>query len=82
MQEVIVYRNPLEAAVWHSLSSNGEIIFPMIAGVVVFCVVFAVAQNMLSRIYGSWGRTGTITGYASLAAGAVAGVATTWYLFI
>jgi hypothetical protein len=41
-QSIIVYRNPLEQQIW-----EGGIIFPVIAGVVVFFIVFMTLEKLL-----------------------------------
>lgn len=48
MQEVIVYRNPIEAAVWSAIM-NGSFM-PVIAGVLVFFVVFVGFERVLNKV--------------------------------
>lgn len=66
--EIIVYRNPAEAALWNMLS-NGEI-FPFAVGIVVFFVVFLAMHRVLGA--DKWHATPWRT-YTSL--GIAAGVA-------
>ena len=80
MQEIIVYRNPLEAAMWHTVMS-GEF-FPVIAGVVVFFAVFLPLNHFLSQRFGSWGKTGKQVSYFSLGVGAVLGITTVRLMWI
>lgn len=47
MQEVIMYRNPIEAAVWSAIM-NGSFL-PVIAGVLVFFVVFVGFERVLNK---------------------------------
>jgi hypothetical protein len=48
MQQVIVYSNPIEAALW-----NGDyagVIFPVSCGVVLFFVLFLISNWLLSKV--------------------------------
>lgn len=64
MQEIIVYRNPLEAQLWGALSSGQ--LFPIIIGMIVAVVtVILVEEQVFNRIYGLFGRP-KWTGNASL----------------
>lgn len=47
MQEVIMYRNPIEAAVWSAIM-NGSFL-PVIAGVLVFFIVFVGFERVLNK---------------------------------
>lgn len=78
MQEVIVYRNPVEAAIWHALSSASLI--PIIAGVISFFIVFLAANRLLTRGV-SWNAPQWKTNLALLL-GVGAGSATTWWLWL
>ncbi len=80
MQEVIVYRNPMEAAMWHALS-GGEF-FPIIVGIVVFFAVFLTVNALLNKWYGSWGKAAQMRTQGALTAGVVAGVLTVWKMWI
>lgn len=80
MQEVIVYRNPMEAAFWQMVMS-GEF-FPVIVGVIVFFAVFLTSNAICARIWGSWGKAAARRTYACLALGALAGVATIWKMWL
>ena len=46
MQEIIVYRSPLEAAMWRGMSDGS--FFPIIAGIVVFFVAFLILQRAIT----------------------------------
>jgi hypothetical protein len=48
MTEIIVYRSPFEAAMWHSMSDGN--FFPIIVGVIVFFAVFLGLNAMMERI--------------------------------
>jgi hypothetical protein len=80
MQEVIVYRNPMEAAMWQ-LVTSGEF-FPVIVGVIVFFAVFLTANSVCARIWGQWGQAATYRTYACIALGAIAGAVTVWKMWI
>ncbi len=80
MQEVIVYRNPLEAAMWHAMMA-GEF-FPIIVGIVVFFAVFLTAHGLMVKRWGSWGKGAAQRSYAALAIGAVAGILTIWKMWV
>lgn len=47
MQEIIVYRKPMEAALWNTIMSGD--FFPVIVGVVVFFLVFLGANRILNK---------------------------------
>ncbi len=47
MQEIIVYRNPLEAALWSAIM--GGSFFPVIVGVVAFFCVFLAVNRVLNK---------------------------------
>ena len=47
MQEIIVYRNPAEAAMWNLLGSANA--FPIMVGVVAFFVVFLAVNRLLTQ---------------------------------
>lgn len=47
MQEIIVYRNPMEAALWSTIMSGD--FFPVIVGVVVFFLVFLGVNRILNK---------------------------------
>lgn len=77
MQSIIVYRNPLEAAMWEGIMSGS--FFPVILGVVVFFCAFLAMNQLLNkgRTYGKFvGRNANI----ALAVGAVAGFATIYFM--
>jgi hypothetical protein len=46
MQQIIVYRNPLEAALWNG--QYGAYVFPVICGVVVFLVAFLLLNKIMN----------------------------------
>ena len=80
MQEIIVYRNPLEAAIWKALGSAE--FFPFMVGIVVFFVVFLTVYNLLLMKFSRYGRKGQLVVNASLAAAAVCSLATIWKMWI
>ena len=83
MQEIIVYRNPMEAAVWQAMS--GGQLFPIIVGVVVFFAVFLAVNSLMERFaprkYRAW-NYGNLRSYTALAIGAIAGVLTVYGMWI
>ena len=78
MQEIIVYRNPMEAAFWHAMS--GAALIPIMVGVVVFFAVFLLANRLLTQ--GRQFNTPAWKTNAALLIGAVAGIATCWWLWL
>ena len=48
MQSVIVYRNPVEAAIWESLMSSSAT-FPVLCGIASFFAVFITLASFLQR---------------------------------
>lgn len=80
MQEVIVYRNPAEAALWHAMQ-GGEF-FLVIAGVVVFFIVFLTLNAVFVRRWGSWGKGASTRTNIALVVGALSGILTVWKMWI
>ena len=80
MQEIIAYRNPLEAAIWKALGSAE--FFPFMVGIVVFVVVFLTVYNLLLLKFSRYGREGQLVVNASLAAAAVCSLAAIWKMWI
>lgn len=80
MQEIIVYRNPMEAAMWQALMS-GEF-FPAVIGVVVFFAVFLSLHSLLVKRYGSWGKRAVMRTNVALGVGILCGVLTIWKMWI
>ena len=76
MQSVIVYRNPLEAAMWDFLMGGN--LFIGIAGVVVFFVVFLLSEKLIAQRL-PWNKQGTITNVL-LGVSAIAAFATMWVM--
>ena len=76
MQEIIVYRNPLEAAIWQGLK-GGEFI-PVFGGIGVFFAVFLLSNAVCDKLWGSWGEAAKWRTYGCLALGAAAGVVAVW----
>ena len=53
MQEVIVYRNPVEAAVWHGLAStDGNTWIIIILSLIIPLIVFVCGAQFLQRKFG------------------------------
>jgi len=78
MQQIIVYRNPAEAAFWEFASSAN--FFIMLVWVFVFFVVFLSLHSLLSRFVGNFGRKAAIATNFSLGVGAIAATAFTYFL--
>lgn len=78
MQQIIVYRNPAEAAFW-DLLLNSPNMFPIGVGIVVFFVVLLISDNVMRR---NRVMRRMANSYASLVIGAVAGVIITWYMWL
>lgn len=74
IQSVIVYRNPMEAALWELLMSGG--FFAVIVGVIAFFAVFMFFNALLARRGSSQWPTNI-----SLILGGIAGLSTTIYMF-
>lgn len=57
MQSIIVYRNPLEAAIWESMMGGGALIFILVMGIALVgvCTYAAIERafnrNRLSLVY-------------------------------
>lgn len=82
MQEVIVYRNPLEAALWSGSFPN---LIPIGVGAIVGLIVVLIddqhIKNLIGhRLHNSVARQ--IRDYSSLVVGAIVWVAVSWYLWI
>lgn len=74
-QEIILYRNPAEKAMWDAMS-GGEI-FPIMVAAVVFIVAFIITAKGLERIVPwtrrkNWWAQAVLWGIPSLAAIATA----------
>jgi type II secretory pathway component PulF len=81
MQSIIVYRNPLEAAFWESMS--GAAIFPVMMGIVVYFAVFLVLQlQVVERFTNIFDNARKYATYAAMAVSAVAGVATIYKMWV
>ena len=89
MQEIIVYSNPMEAALWNTIMSGD--FFPVIVGVAVFFLVFLGANRILNkgRFLGAnrilnkgrlFGKTVTRNTNIALGLGALVGVATIYFM--
>lgn len=48
MQEIIVYRNPMEAALWNVLMSHG---FEIVVFIVIFFLVFVTLNHLGEKFY-------------------------------
>ena len=83
MTEIIVYRNPADAALWQMLS-GGEF-FPVLVGAIVgvLAVVLAVvlAAKVFDKVFGAF-RQPKWAGNLTLVIGAAVWVATTYVLWI
>lgn len=73
MQEVIVYRNPLEAALWQSLS--GAEFFPVIVGILAFFVSFIIVNAVIGLVFPRISfRKHHYKSYVALAVAAMCGI--------
>jgi len=80
MQEIIVYRNPAEAAFWN-LASNGQF-FPIIAGIVVGLIVMLVLNHIATKFWPRYSIAMERVSFMTMAIGAVAAVAVGRWLWI
>lgn len=78
MQEVIVYRNPLEAAIWQTVM-NGEF-FVVAVGLVAFFLVFLAIHGLVGKYFGWMKQQKTV--YWQLAGSAVVGILIVKYLWV
>lgn len=78
MQSVIVYRNPLEAAMWENLMSLGSnpVFLGICLGTIVFIGVTGVCQSYQNTTFVNK-KSAAIGGLCGLAAC----IALTWYLW-
>jgi uncharacterized integral membrane protein len=72
MQSIIVYRNPMEAAFWESMS--GGAMFPIMVGIVVFFAVFLTVHVQIVERFFGW-RAQAWPSYLNLFASACVGIA-------
>ena len=79
MTEIIVYRNPAEAALWQMLS-GGEF-FPVFAGAIVGVFAVMLAAKVFDKAFGTF-RQPKWASSLTLVIGAAAWVATTYALWI
>ena len=77
MTEVIVYRNPLEAAMWRGLMDGSFL--PVIAGIIVFFCVFLLLNKILNRGR-TIGKNVARNTNIALGVGAIIGLAVMFYL--
>ena len=68
MQQIIVYRNPMEAAFWDMMS--GGTFFPVIVAIVVFFAVFLTADRFVVERFPRRTR-GTVTNINLVVSGLV-----------
>ena len=79
MTEIIVYRNPAEAALWQMLS-GGEF-FPVLVGAIVGVLTVVLATKVVDKVFGTFCQP-KWAGNLTLVIGAAAWVATTYALWI
>ena len=79
MTEIIVYRNPAEAALWQMLS-GGEF-FPVFAGAIVGVFAVMLAAKVFDRVFGAFRQPKWASNLPPVI-GAAAWVATTYALWI
>lgn len=80
MQQIIVYRNPAEAAFWDMIMSSPNL-FPIMVGIVVFFNVlifstYLVRKSKQKMIYN------LRNSYFPLIVSAICGIFTVWYMWI
>lgn len=85
MQEIIVYRNPAEAAFWHSMQSGAA--FPVMMGCVAFFLVFVVFHRLGERVLRrqrrlTWNQVNERATYIAMAFGIVAAILTVRFFWI
>lgn len=82
MQQIIVYRNPLEAAFWNSVS--GGQLFPILVGVVVFFAVFLTLNKLVEVVLHipSWGRKAAVATNIELALAAAVACGVAYALWV
>jgi hypothetical protein len=73
-QTIIMYRNPLEQAMWESVMSGGGQFVPIVTGGVVFLMVVIGMSVAFDHIYGAWTRPKWAT-HVAFIAGFVAWIA-------
>ena len=71
MQEVIIYRNPMEAAIWNGIMTPEFGVFIM--GIVIFGVVLSIYSTFIQR-HISW-KNDKLASNIAIAVAAVAGIA-------
>lgn len=76
-QSIIVYRNPLEQAIWEGLMTSNSI-FPIICGIVVFFIAVIASQTLIVDRF-AWNKR-AVASNVSLAISAAIGVFTVWYM--
>lgn len=60
MQEVIIYRNPFEAAIWHSLMNGGFIVvLAFLVAALIGVGVYVQIEKLHERAYKTWRFDGT-----------------------
>jgi len=79
MQEIIVYRSPVEAAMWQMMS-GGEF-FPVFAGAIVGVLAVVLAARIFDKVLGTF-RQPKWASNLTLVVGAVAWVTTTYLMWI
>lgn len=84
MQQVIVYRNPAEAAFWEFIMSSNNV-FPIVVGAVigvVLCVFFdlVIRKNVGYVQHSRFMRY--VRDYGALVIGAVVWFLVSWYLWL
>lgn len=81
-QEIILYRSPVEKAMWDSLyGGDTPMLAPIITGVIAFFVVFLALNYVLSSMTRS-PQSQSAASYISLAVGAVCGFGVVWKMML
>ena len=79
MTEIIVYRNPMEAAFWNMIS-GGEF-FPIVVGAVVGVLAVVVVTKINDRVFGAF-RQPKWASNLSLAVGAAVWAGVTYMMWL
>lgn len=82
VQEIIIYRSPVEKALW-DMTSNGDII-PIAVGCLAALIVFLVLQSLGSKMVRGWnyGRTGALAVYGTGLIAIFAGIFAANYMWL
>lgn len=77
MNQIIIYRNPVEAYFWNALTSS-ENIFPIVVSCVVFFIVLLISDSIIRKSKVKFKNKE----YASLFIASVCAIFTAWHMWI